>query len=531
MNNHTEHQHEPFPVLIIGGGLAGLTAAAHLAERGIPPLVIDADQLWLGGRLAGGKADTFTWGGRDWSFIPDHGVHAIWGGYHNLRATLERFTQTKLRDSGGEAWINRWRREVRAVEAGNAVRGTWIPAPFHYLQLLLRPRFWRTIAPYDFLSLPGFLVSLLWTTGLDPLREQVALDGLTLDDYFRGWTPNLRATFTGLGVNLLAARKEDISLTAFLAALRFYTVLRRDSWRMQFLPGNSHDHLIQPLIDAIKARGGAVWHGITAARLERCALGWRIIVEDAARRGLRTLYTQHVILATNAPAAQRLLSTGDTAAEAAKLRFPSAVRNASVRLWFSGQPNEGAASGMFTGDFLPDNFFWLHRLYDEFAEWREAGGSAIEVHLYASDEILNQPERVLLIQCVDEVQRAFPELKGKFVHGAVRLNTRNHTRFRVPTADMLHVDTAWDNLYACGDWVGHPSPAFWMERAAVTGIAAANRVLEAHHLAPFEELMPLPPELPARALGALVRGGRVIIGRPLRALARKLKRKKRPAQV
>ncbi|MBK9053766.1 MAG: FAD-dependent oxidoreductase [Chloroflexi bacterium] len=36
-------------VIVIGGGVAGLTCAVHLAERGLRPLLIEADPVWLGG--------------------------------------------------------------------------------------------------------------------------------------------------------------------------------------------------------------------------------------------------------------------------------------------------------------------------------------------------------------------------------------------------------------------------------------------------------------------------------------------------
>ncbi|MEZ4668155.1 MAG: NAD(P)-binding protein [Anaerolineae bacterium] len=532
-----------FPVVIIGGGLAGLSAAAHLAARGVPPLLLDADGLWPGGRLAGGGPDTFTYQGRTWSFAGEHGMHALWGGYANLRALLERFTTAELRHSPGEEWINRWRREVRTVEAGQLVRYGWVPAPFHYLSLLYSPRFWTTITPLDFLSLPGFLFSILWTLGLDPIKDGVALDGLTLDDFFRGWTPNLRATFTGLAVNLLAAPKEHISLTGMIAALRFYTMLRRDSWQMDFLPSNPHHCLIQPLVDHIRSSGGHTIHGAEAIRLETLSPppsphpiawrggtgGWQVIFADQSRGGgLRSVYATHVILATNAPGAQRLLMNSPaTAAEAGKLRFPGVVRNASVRLWFSASPRDGTPSGMFTGDFLPDNFFWLHRLYDEFRAFHEeTGGSAIEVHLYANDDVLEQPENVLLVRCVDEVQRAFPELRGRFIYGAVRRNSRVHTAFRVPTADSLHVRTPWPNLLACGDWIGCDTPSLWLERATTTGIAAANAVLEANGAEAYPILQPPPPERLARGIELLARAFRKTIGRGLLGVVRGVRRKR-----
>ncbi|MCC6896177.1 MAG: FAD-dependent oxidoreductase [Anaerolineae bacterium] len=517
-----------FPVVIIGGGLAGLTAGAHLASRGIPPLLLDADGLWAGGRLAGGEPDTFTYQDRVWSFPSEHGMHALWGGYDNMRAMLKRFTHVQLVPSSGEEWINRWGREVRVVEAGQLVRFGWVPAPFHYLSLLYSPRFWTTITPLDFLSLPGFLFSILWTVGFDPIKEGIALDGLNMSEYFRGWTPNLRATFTGLAVNLLAAPKEQISLAGIIAALRFYTLLRRSSWQMEYLPDNPHPAVIQPLMEAIKQGGGQIIQGADAQRLEQSGTGWRVSFADQSRQGIRSVEAERVILATNVPGAQRLLLNGpDTADETRKLRFPGVVRNASVRLWFSASPREGTDAGMFTGDFLPDNFFWLHRLYDDFRAFHaETGGSCIELHLYAGDTVLEQPENVLLIRCVDEVQRAFPELRGKYLYGTLRRNSRVHTAFRPPTADSLHTQTPWPNVLACGDWIGCDTPSLWMERAVTTGIAAANVVIADHNLEPYPILQPPKPESLARGMGFVVRLFRRTIGRVLLGVARAVRRER-----
>ncbi|MBZ0305545.1 MAG: NAD(P)-binding protein, partial [Anaerolineae bacterium] len=179
-----------FPVIVVGAGLSGLSAGLHLAAQDFPPLVLEADIHWPGGRIAGGESETLEHHGQQWTFSTQHGIHALWGGYDNMRAMFDHFLGVQLRPSSGEEWINRWGMHVSRIEAGTAVRSTWFPPPFHYLQLLFRPRFWKTITWLDFLSLPGFLVSFLWAASIDPIREQIALEGLTLNDFFKGWTPN-----------------------------------------------------------------------------------------------------------------------------------------------------------------------------------------------------------------------------------------------------------------------------------------------------------------------------------------------------
>lgn len=517
------NDYQEMPVAVIGAGLAGLTCANHLAARGVPTLLLEADWAHAGGRLSGGDEEYFVYEGQTWTFKPEHGVHALWGGYLNMRATLERFTHTRLIPSVGEEWINRWGREVSRIEAGNAIRARFIPAPFHYLNLLFHPRIWASITPLDFLSLPGILASILLTVGVDPIAEEKVWDGLNMREYFRGWTPNLRATFEGLAANLLAAPLSEIDLSAFVAALRFYTLLRRDSWAMHYLPEDAATSVIRPLLERFEQNEGMMLWGATAKKLTPTPEGWRISVEDALKQGNRALEVREVVLALDAPSAQRLLQDSPaTQVSAHAMHFPLGLQNVVVRLWFSAAPDGATQGAMLTGDFAPDNLFWLHRLYGSAGSWHEiTGGSIAELHFY-EQTLFEQSDQNLLILAVTELTRAFPKLRNHFVHGMVRRNSKTQTRWRVPTAQTLGVQTPWQGIYACGDWLRYPTPSLWMERSCTTAIAAANAVLVGRNRA--EDAYPLfeppPPELPARALGAVVRVGRrlgrLLVRRPRR---------------
>ncbi|HLA41869.1 MAG TPA: FAD-dependent oxidoreductase, partial [Aggregatilineales bacterium] len=334
-----------------------------------------------------------------------------------------------------------------------------------------------------------------------------------------------------LGRSLLAAPSENITLTSFIAAMRFYTILHRDTWRIEYLPSNPHDCLLMPLIEKIETHGGRVLYGARASQLRREGNQWQIQVEDARRGTKRSITAQNVILAVDPPAAEKILcESPDTQQQAGEIRFPTALRNATVRLWFDAEPRKGTPGGMFTGDFVIDNFFWLHRMQAEFMEWNQVtGGSVIETHFYASEDILNKSNELLIIEATKEVQTAFPELRGHFVHGSLRRNNATQTQFIVPTARSLHLDTPWEHVYACGDWTGYPSPVFWMERCVVTGIAAANRILvnEGRSDEVYDIIPPRQPELAARIIGGFVRIGRRILGPVIFGVARAIRGKSR----
>jgi isorenieratene synthase len=206
------------------------------------------------------------------------------------------------------------------------------------------------------------------------------------------------------------------------------------------------------------------------------------------------LEADYLILALDAPSAQTLLTTSPATKEkAAALRFPLGVATAIIRLWFARQPKAISEAGMFSGDFVIDNFFWLDRLQPAYQEWRRAtGGSAIEMHIYGPPELLAKPDAFLLARVITDCYRAFPELRAHLLHQVLLRNDATHTLFSVGEADEhLAIQTPWPNLFACGDWVYHPAPALYLERATVTGIAAANALLTELALSPWP-LLPHP---------------------------------------
>ena len=184
----------------------------------------------------------------------------------------------------------------------------------------------------------------------------------------------------------------------------------------------------------------------------------------------------------------------------------------NIRLWWARSPTlEFGESGMCNGVATADNFLWLHRFQQEFAAFHEAtGGSVSESHIYAPASLHSKPDDELIARVRRDMERAFPEIAGSLVHAAVIKNDATHINFPVGCAGSFPtVRTPVDGLFLAGDWIDGGTPVLYMERAAHTGICAANGVLRALGLPPEPELAPEPP--PAHVVG---------IQRSLRALAR-----------
>ena len=463
-------------VIVIGGGIAGLTAALHLAERGLKPLVLEADPRFIGGRLAGGEEVDVD----GWKFRLEHGVHGIWSQYrHNLRPVFVPAQE--------ERWYYLDQVGSRSAEVGSAIRHSFIPAPFHYLRLFLRPSFLMVTDVRDLFRMFNVWSLLIMAVGVDPFGEDQPLEGQMLGQYIGKWGPALRGFFTGLARNGLSTHADEIPLAGFLAFLRFYTLLRRDSWAFSYLPGDGGTTIAEPLAERVKSLGGTILTGKRVDRLKVQDGAWTV------HSGDEIFPAQQVILAVDSAAAESIIKNSFDDHD---LYFPRSMANAVVRLWFDRPPKPGAEGGMFTGGFVMHNFFWLERIVAPYRKWSKAtGGSAIEVHIYGPQEKLDQPDALLLTETITDFYRAHPELRGHLIHQHIQRNAATHTLPSLgPKERHPGIRTRWPGLFCAGDWVRDPLPAFFLERACATGIKAANEILSGRGLEPWPLVDYLPPE-------------------------------------
>lgn len=495
---------EDIDVIIIGGGIAGLSAALRLAERGLHPLILEADEKFIGGRLAGGE--TIQIGG--YSFRLEHGMHGIWSQYRNLQAMLARHNlRPVFVPAQEENWIYKDGTHLGMAPVGSTIRRSFIPPPLHYLQLFLHGKFLWMLDVRDWASLFNVWAGLIMAVGIDPFAENQPMEGITLGGVTRKWSPALKAFFLGLARNGLSSHPDSVPISGFIAFLRFYTLLRRDAWMFSYLPDDGGTSICEPLAEKITQLGGRVRLGSRVKRVVQEGDKWRVTWDGV--EGEESVLAKEVILAADPNNAKKILgaSFGESVDD---LFFPRALSNAVIRLWFDVKPKKSPEAGIFTGDFTVHNYFWLDRLYDPYRRWaRETNGSALELHVYGPPETLALPDATLLAQAITDVQQAFPELRGHRQGQHLQRNPEAHTLPAVgPKEKYLGMVTPWKNLFCAGDWVRHPAPAFFLERACLTGIEAANAVLEARGLEKFALIEYLPPEPFVAWIEKLMRRGR-----------------------
>ncbi len=454
-------------VAIVGGGIAGLAASAVLAERGVRVTLFEACDR-LGGRVAAWPLPD----GRTMS----RGFHAFFRQYYNLRGLLGRLDPglgflvpvadyplqrpDGMRDSFTGLCRTPPFSVLQFVARSPAFTATTlakvnVPAALE----LMRVRFPDTYAAYDGESAADFL---------DRLRFPDAARDLALEVFARSFFADPRE----FGAGELVAM--------------FHTYFLGSAEGLLFdVPDDDYDTVLwAPLGRYLIGLGVDIRTGVTVDAVSARSDHASVTTDGTAEP------FDAVVLAADPRAARALIAGLPTASDPDLTDWQRRVAgtvNAPpftvVRIWLDRPVDASRPAFVGTSGYGPlDNVSVLERFEQGAAEWAaEHGGSVVELHAYACDPTtITDPDAAASVvdRLIAELHRIFPETADAG-EVAREVLIRDDCTLIGPDRwnDRPGVETPLDALVLAGDWVRCGHPVALMERAATTGILAANTLL------------------------------------------------------
>ncbi len=448
---------DPGPrVVVVGGGLAGLSAAVACADGGAAVTLLEGRP-----RLGGA-----TWSFNRKGLAFDNGQHVHLRCCEAYRGFLLRLGTSHLAPFDGPLAIPVLR---PASSGGGAPATAWIrradlPAPLHLGRSLLS---YRHLSPLDRLRLPPAAFGLR-NARLDDPR----LDTLTFGEWLRSHGQSDRAIerlwdLITLPTTNLRAREVSLSLAAkvFRTGLLTDTSAADIAWSAVPL-AELH---VEPARRLLESLGAEIR---LKARVTELVLAGR-----GAVRGVATedgiLEAEAVVLAVPHEAAAQLLPPpAVTAGRAADLRLLGTSPIVNVHIVFDRKVMEHRIAAAVDS---PVQFVFDRT---RAAGMDPADGQVVAISLSGADVEIGQRPEVLIDRQLEAFRTLFPLARRAEVVDAVVTREHDATFRGVPGTRSLRLGarTAIPNLALAGAWTDTGWPAT-MEGAVRSGRAAADVAL------------------------------------------------------
>ncbi|SFI63180.1 FAD-dependent oxidoreductase [Amycolatopsis sacchari] len=443
---------EPKRVAVVGGGIAGLTAATALAERGVTVELFEREPYW-GGRVGG-----WTTKLPDGSTVGmSRGFHAFFRQYYNLRALLARadvelrpVTDYPLLDEHGHT---------------DTFRGLPRTPPWNAFGFALRSSTF-TLSGLRKVNMRAALslVDVRVPESYEQLDTENAADFLAR---IRFPEAARHLAFDVFSRSFFASPQR---LSAAELAVMFHLYFLGSAEGLLFdVPREPFHTLWTPVTDRLAALGARLHPATPVTAVEP---GFAVHTADASYE------VDGVVLALEIPALRELVAASPLGPPewrdqiaAQETAPPFLVR----RLWLDRPVRADRPPFLATGGLPPlDNISVLDRYDADAAAWAaRSGGSVVELHAYAAADRETTGKELLA-----RLHAIYPETQQATIVGD-REEWRADcplfapgTYFRRPA-----VATPVPGLALAGDGVRADLPVALMERAATTGWLAANRLL------------------------------------------------------
>ncbi|MBX7079923.1 MAG: lycopene cyclase domain-containing protein [Nannocystaceae bacterium] len=445
----------PCRVAVIGGGLAGLSAAELLSRRGVAVTLFERGAT-LGGKLAAWR-DTLPGG---FEAPIEHGFHAFFRHYYNLSHWLDELgLRRAMRPIDEYAILGRHGERAAFAAQGSAPGLNLLQLRqqgMFRLRDVVRPR-------------TGRALELLLRFDAD--HPDPALDQLS----FAQWAddaalpPTLRMVFTSFARAFFAA-PDRISMAELVRSFHFYYLSHDHGLIYDYLDGSYDEALVDPIAARLRAAGVELRLGHAIGTIAPHDHGLAV---DGER-------FDHVILAADATAAARVLAASPQLGVSPSPSMRAGQRYAVLRVWCEGVIGDELPVFVVTdGVRLLDAVAFVDRTDPRAQQWRQQrGGSVLELHCYAVPD--DVPSDAVAAGLLDELATLLPGGRTlRVVHSHLQLRD-DFTALHVGMQrERPGVASGHPRLWFAGDWVALPIPAMLMEAAHTSARLAVNRICEA----------------------------------------------------
>ena len=480
-------------VVVIGAGWAGLAATSHLTQQGYEVTLLEAAP-YPGGLVAGWK----TPGGRS----VEGGIHGFWYPYRNIfnqvrELKLEPFTRFTRSSQYSPAGL-----EVESPIFQNEPR---LPSP---LGTFAYTRFKR-LPLSDRLSALPLLYSVIDFDNSDEAWQRY--DKITARELFKQYGVSERLykeSFEPMLLVGLFAPGEQCSAAAALGMLYYFILAHQPDFDVVWCRGTVGDKIFQPWIEEITNRGGKV---LTNKRVSD------IVVDSGTATGVKCgdefFAADAIISGVSITGMKKIVANSSTLNNYAQFRNLSNFKGIDVlatRLWFDRQINIPLPSNACFGFDATTGwtFFDLNDLQDEY---HNEPNTVIEADFYHANQLLPMTDEQIIAKVHRDVATCIPAFNAaKVIDSSVIRVKEGVTHFFPGSYQyLLSAKTDIPNLYLSGDWITTRHGSWSQEKAYVTGLEAANLVIDRFRIGKEANIIPVEADEPhiqvARTINKTVR--------------------------